>query len=202
MDSLDFFRRNLKPIMAALTLMAMITFVFDDSMRGNNPTMIPFLLAILFGGGAFVWGTRKGKQNEYLAMGALFGAVLGLAVIVFGERESSEQPAIAGLKQRDIANLKSRRETANRIVGLIYRKSHPIPEQFAKGKLSVCPETLAWINSPFSTAGTTVPWPLMSERLVITSKSPPPGAGDVVALISPPAKVSSPKPFSACSTCG
>ncbi len=132
MDSLDFFRRNLKPIMAALTLMAMITFVFDDSMRAGNTTLIPFLLAILFGGGAFVWGTRKGKQNEYLAMGALFGAVLGLIVIVFGDRDPGTQPSIAGLTPRDISNLKSRRETANRIVGLIYRKSHPIPEQFLK----------------------------------------------------------------------
>lgn len=132
MDSLDFFRRNLKPIMAALTLMAMITFVFDDSMRAGNTTLIPFLLAILFGGGAFVWGTRKGKQNEYLAMGALFGAVLGLIVIVFGDRDNQESPTIAGLHARDVANLKNRRETANRIVGLIYRKSHPIPEQFLK----------------------------------------------------------------------
>jgi len=131
MDSLDFFRRNLKPIMAALTLMAMITFVFEDSMRSGNTTLVPFLLAILFGGGAFVWGTRKGKQNEYLAMGALFGAVLGL-VIVFGDRDNQESPAIAGLQARDIVNLKSRRETANRIVSTIFRKSHPVPEQFAK----------------------------------------------------------------------
>ena len=132
MDSLDFFRRNLKPIMAALTLMAMITFVFDDSLRAGNTTLIPFILAILFGGGAFVWGTRKGKQNEYLAMGALVGAVLGLVIIVFGERDSGDQAKVAGLKHREIANLKSRRETANRIVSAIYRKSHPIPEQFAK----------------------------------------------------------------------
>ena len=62
MDSLDFFRRNLKPLMAALTLMAMITFVFDDSMRGDNTTLVPIILAILFGGGAFVWGTRKGTS--------------------------------------------------------------------------------------------------------------------------------------------
>lgn len=132
MDSLDFFRRNLKPIMAALTLMAMITFVFDDSMRAGNTTLVPIILAILFGGGAFVWGTRKGKQNEYLAMGALVGAVLGLIIMVFGDRDTRETPAIAGLHAREIANLKSRRETANRIVGLIYRKSHPIPEQFLK----------------------------------------------------------------------
>ncbi len=135
MDSLDFFRRNLKPIMAALTLMAMITFVFDDSMRAGNTTLVPIILAILFGGGAFVWGTRKGKQNEYLAMGALVGAVLGLIVMVFGERDTQEQPPIAGLKARDILNLKSRRETANRIVSLIFFKSHPIPEQFANNEM-------------------------------------------------------------------
>ena len=107
MDSLDFFRRNLKPIMAALTLMAMITFVFDDSMRAGNTALVPVILAILFGGGAFVWGTRKGKQNEYLAMGALVGAVLGLTVMVFGDRDTRESPAIAGLHARDVANLKA-----------------------------------------------------------------------------------------------
>lgn len=132
MDSLDFYRKNLKPIMAALTLMAMITFVFDDSMRSGNTTLVPIILAILFGGGAFVLGSRKGKPNEYLAMGALSGAVLGLVVIVFGGSDSQERPAIAGLKPQEIANLKNRRETANRIVSLIYQKSHPIPEQFLK----------------------------------------------------------------------
>lgn len=132
MDSLDFFRRNLKPIMAALTLMAMITFVFDDSLRAGNTTLVPVILAILFGGGAFVWGTRKGKQNEYLAMGALVGAVLGLVVIYFGGSAPHEKAEIAGLAPHEIANLKNRRETANRIVGIIYRKSHPIPEQFLK----------------------------------------------------------------------
>ena len=134
MDSLDFFRRNLKPIMAALTLMAMITFVFDDSMRAGNTALVPIILAILFGGGAFVWGTRKGKQNEYLAMGALLGAVLGLIVMFFGDRDARETPAIAGLHAHEIANLKSRRETANRIVGLIYRKSHRDPSEQLKAQ--------------------------------------------------------------------
>lgn len=130
MDSLDFFRRNLKPLMGALTIMAMITFVFDDSMRANSPTLIPFILAFLFGGGAFVWGTRRGKQNEYLAMGAFFGGVLGLTIIMLGEMEQGTQAEVAGLSRQDIINLRNRRETANRIVGLIYTKSHPMPEQF------------------------------------------------------------------------
>jgi hypothetical protein len=130
MDSLDFYRRNLKPIMAALTLMAMITFVFDDSMRAGNTTLVPIILAFLFGGGGFVWGTRKGKQNEYGMMGAVLGAVLGLVVIAFGGRDPNEQATIAGLTQREIANLKNRREIANRILAEIYKKSHPIPKQF------------------------------------------------------------------------
>lgn len=132
MDSLTFFRRNLKPIMAALTLMAMITFVFDDSMRSGSGWLIPVIFAFLFGGGAFVLGARKRKQNEYGTMGAVLGAVLGLVSTQFGNSAPSELPPIAGLTQRDIANLKNRRETANRIVGEIYRVSHPIPEQFLK----------------------------------------------------------------------
>ena len=133
MDSLSFFRRNLKPIMAALTLMSMISFVFlDDTMKAGTTFLVPLILAALFGGGAFVWGTRRDKQNEYGMMGAVVGAVLGLVITTFGERDTSEQPPIAGLNQREIANLKNRRETANRILGEIYRKSHPIPEQFRK----------------------------------------------------------------------
>ncbi len=133
MDSLSFFRRNLKPIMAALTLMSMISFVFlDDTMKAGTTFLVPLILAALFGGGAFVWGTRSSKQNEYGTMGAVVGAVLGLVITTFSERDSTEQPPIAGLTQREIANLKSRRESANRILGEIYRKSHPIPEQFLK----------------------------------------------------------------------
>jgi hypothetical protein len=133
MDSLNFFRRNLKPIMAALTLMSMISFVFlDDTMKAGTTFLVPLILAFVFGGGAFVWGTRRGKQNEYGTAGAVLGAVLGFIITQFGSRDYSEQPPIAGLTQRDIASLKSRRETANRILGEIYRKSHPIPEQFLK----------------------------------------------------------------------
>lgn len=91
MDSLDFFRRNLKPLMAALTLMAMITFVFDDSMRGDNTTLVPVILAILFGGGAFVWGLAEGSRKS-TSRWALVGAVLGLIVMFFGNRDTQEQP--------------------------------------------------------------------------------------------------------------
>ncbi|MBC7815466.1 MAG: hypothetical protein IAG10_01045 [Planctomycetaceae bacterium] len=133
MDSLSFFRRNLKPIMAALTLMSMISFVFlDDTMKAGTTFLVPLILAALFGGGAFVWGTRRAKQNEYGTMGALVGAVLGLVITTFSDRDTTEQPPIAGLSQREIASLKGRRESANRILGELYRKSHPIPEQFLK----------------------------------------------------------------------
>ena len=133
MDSLSFFRRNLKPIMAALTLMSMISFVFlDETMKAGTTFLVPLILAALFGGGAFVWGTRRAKQNEYGTMGGLVGAVLGLVITQFSGRDTTEQPPIAGLSMREISNLKSRRESANRILGEIYRKSHPIPEQFLK----------------------------------------------------------------------
>lgn len=133
MDSLSFFRRNLKPIMAALTLMSMISFVFlDETMKAGTTFLVPLILAALFGGGAFVWGTRSSKQNEYGTMGAVVGAVLGLVITQFSGRDTTEQPPIAGLSMREIANLKNRRETANRLLGEIYRKSHPIPEQFLK----------------------------------------------------------------------
>jgi hypothetical protein len=133
MDSLSFFRRNLKPIMAALTLMSMISFVFlDETMKAGTTFLVPVILAALFGGGAFVWGTRRDKQNEYGAMGAVVGVVLGLVITQFSGRESSDQQPIAGLTPRQIANLKTRRESANRVLAEIYRKSHPIPEQFLK----------------------------------------------------------------------
>lgn len=129
MHSLDFFRRNLKPIMAALTLMAMITFVFDDSMRAGSSFLVPVLFALLLGGSGFVWGTRSGKQNEYLAMGGVVGLVLGLVITTFGQRETEENFQVAGLSHRDISNLKSRRQSANQIVSLLYQKSHPIPKE-------------------------------------------------------------------------
>ena len=133
MHSMDIFRRNLKPLMAALTLMAMITFVFDDSMRAGSSMLVPVIFGLLFGGAAFIWGTRSGKQNEYLAMGAVVGIVLGLALTVFSRREdSANDPLVAGLSRRDIGQLKSRRESANRIITEIYFQSHQVPEEMLK----------------------------------------------------------------------
>ena len=132
MHSLDFFRRNLKPLMAAMTLMAMITFVFDDSMRAGSTYLIPAVFGLLAGGAAFIWGTRSGKQNEYLAMGAVVGVVFGLVVITFAARERGEQAMVAGLTPQQIGQLKSRREAANRIVAAIYQQSHEVPEDMLK----------------------------------------------------------------------
>lgn len=137
MDSLSFFRRNLKPLMAAMTLMAMISFLFLDDRRsggGGGTFLVPVILAFLFGGGAFVWGTRKSKQNEYGTMGAVVGAVLGLVITQFGGRDTTQQSPIAGLSQREIANLKSRRKAANDILAEIFLKSHPVPDQFANNE--------------------------------------------------------------------
>ena len=92
MDSLSFFRRNLKPLMAAMTLMAMISFVFlDETMKAGTTFLVPLILAALFGGGAFVWGTRCSKQNEYGTMGGLVGAVLGLVTTKQGAIESGDE---------------------------------------------------------------------------------------------------------------
>ena len=130
--SMDFFRRNMKPLMAALTLMAMISFVFIPEMRsGNNDIgfLVPVIFGLLAGGAGFIWGTRTGRQNEFLAMGLVVGIVFGLIIKTFGVRDNASQATVAGLTQRDIASLKNRRETANRIVASLYRKSHPIPKE-------------------------------------------------------------------------
>ncbi|HLQ44307.1 MAG TPA: hypothetical protein VK137_06235, partial [Planctomycetaceae bacterium] len=130
MHSMDFFRRNLKPMMAALTLMSMISFVFmDDTMRSHSHLLVPLLFGMLAGGAAFIWGTRSGRQNEYLAMGAVVGIVFGLVVTSFGSRDGGTQQTVAGLSQRDIAQLKSRRQSANQIVTELYRQSHEVPRE-------------------------------------------------------------------------
>ena len=132
MISMDFIRRNMKPLMAAMTLMAMITFVFDDAMRAGSSYLIPAIFGMLSGGAAFIWGTRRGKQNEYLAMGAVVGVVFGLVVITFAARERGESVTVAGLTQQQIAQLKSRRQAANQIVSAIYQQSHEVPEDMLK----------------------------------------------------------------------
>ena len=125
MISMDFIRRNMKPLMAALTLMAMITFVFDDAMRAGSTWLIPPLFALLFGAFGFVWGTRRGKQNEDLVVGAVLGLVFGLVLTTFGQRGVEVEKKIAGLGSRELGNLKQQRESANRIVSQLFQKSHP-----------------------------------------------------------------------------
>ena len=132
MISMNFIRRNMKPLMAAMTLMAMITFVFDDAMRAGSSYLIPAIFGMLAGGAAFVWGTRSGKQNEYLAMGAVVGVVFGLVVITFAARERGETAMVAGLTPQQIAQLKSRRQAANQVVSAIYQQSHEVPEDMLK----------------------------------------------------------------------
>ncbi len=138
MISMDFIRRNMKPLMAALTLMAMITFVFDDAMRAGSTWLIPLLFLLLFGAFGFVWGTRRGKQNEDLVVGAVLGLVFGLVLITFGQRGTEVEKKVAGLGSRELGNLKQQRESANRIVSQLFQKSHPIPKEVVeRGEFSV-----------------------------------------------------------------
>jgi hypothetical protein len=114
------FRRNQRELMVALTVLAMFAFVFLDSLNYQNGPVSPLtgamVIALLFAGGLWAIGSRRGRGGEF----ALWGAVLGAVVGFFGFRAGSMGPVIrtslVSFDRTELQNQMQRRSLANQFV--------------------------------------------------------------------------------------
>src|SRR5436190_7248855 len=117
-STLSQFRKHQKILMVMATGLSMISFVIlGAAQRGGGQDMpaplVVIALAAMFGGAAWVIGQVNGKSSEYLTIGAVAGAVLGLWVS-WGKQDPAAIHIDSGdLTGREVFNMKRDRNLVN-----------------------------------------------------------------------------------------
>ena len=124
----EFFRRHQKVTLAAVTGIAVLSFIISDTANSSGESS-PFAVAAMVIGSlavvGWVWGARDGKSGE----NAIFGGVLGLAItLIFmflGRPPAAISATTGNLSVSDLDDLGRQRGLANRMVNLVYYGGNP-----------------------------------------------------------------------------
>lgn len=124
----EFFRRNQKVALAAVTGMAILSFLVADA-ASNQGRMSGPAVAILFTGCLAIFGWISGVKENKSRENALFGIVLGLAVslifMFFGRQTNSITASSGSISSSQLEMLSRNRMLANRLVTFVHRNAHP-----------------------------------------------------------------------------
>ena len=120
---LEFFRHHRKVTLAAVTGIAVLSFIISDSTNNSNQMSPVSIAAMVIGSLAvvgWIWGAKEGKSGE----NAILGAVLGLAitlVFMFMGRPAPVVYASTGNITKDNLDLRNRqRGLANLMVSRVF----------------------------------------------------------------------------------
>lgn len=131
---LEAFRKHQRVMMAALTALSMIAFIFLDNLSQASsipPGMTVLLLALICGAGLWFVGASRGKGSEWASAGAIIGAIVGFISFYTSGPPPVATTAVKNFTQTDIAELQSKRNVANSFVYAAIRKSGVDPRQNA-----------------------------------------------------------------------
>lgn len=131
---LEAFRKHQRVMMAALTGLSMIAFIFLDNISQASsipPGMTVLLLALICGAGLWFVGASRGKGSEWASAGAIIGALVGFISFYTSGPPPVASTSVKNFTQNDIAALQSKRNLANSFVYAAIRKSGVDPRQNA-----------------------------------------------------------------------
>lgn len=124
----EFFRRNQKVALAAVTGMAILSFLVADA-ASNQGRMSGPAVAVLFTGCLAIFGWISGVKENKSRENALFGIVLGLAVslifMFFGRQTNSITASSGSISSSQLEMLSRNRMLANRMVTFVHRNANP-----------------------------------------------------------------------------
>ncbi len=131
---LEAFRKHQRVMMAALTALSMIAFIFLDNLSQASsipPGMTVLLLALICGAGLWFVGASRGKGSEWASAGAIIGALVGFISFYTSGPPPVASTSVKNFTQADIAELQAKRNLANSFVYAAIRKSGVDPRQNA-----------------------------------------------------------------------
>jgi len=135
-STLHVFRKHQKVLMVMTTGLAMISFVILGAVNArpeNMPAVLVVLaLAAMFGGAAWVIGQVNGKSSEYVTIGTVAGAVLGLWLSWGRQDPSAIQMSSGNLTGQQVFAMKRERNLVNQFVGEAYQRVNGFQAQFAE----------------------------------------------------------------------
>lgn len=123
---LEAFRKHQRVMMAALTALSMIAFIFLDNIgQGSQipPGMTVLLLALICGAGLWFVGASRGKGSEWASAGAIIGAIVGFISFYTSGPPAVATTTVRSFTRSDISSLQSKRNVANNFVFGAIRKA-------------------------------------------------------------------------------
>jgi hypothetical protein len=134
----QFFRRNQKVALAAVTGMAILSFLVQDTMSSGqiSPMGVGILLIGSLAIVGWVWGAKEGKSGDNAMMGALIGLGLTLGFMFLGRPPAAMSATSGNLSANDLGERIFDQNIANRMISLIHFRSDPIRslmEQYRPG---------------------------------------------------------------------
>ena len=135
----EFFRRNQKVALAAVTGMAILSFLVQDAVS-NSGEMSPMGVGVLLIGSlaivGWVWGAKTGKSGDNAMMGAIVGLALTVAFMFLGRPPAAMSATSGNLSAADLQQRIFEQDIANRMINLVYYRAdsfRSMMEQFRPG---------------------------------------------------------------------
>lgn len=137
---LEAFRKHQRILMAALTALSMIAFIFLDNIGQSSqvpPGMTVLLLALICGAGLWFVGASRGKGTEWASAGAIIGAIVGFISFYTSGPPAVATTTVRSFTRNDVTTLQAKRNIANNFVFAAIRKAGTEPRQnvgFGRGE--------------------------------------------------------------------
>ena len=119
----EFFRRHQKVTLAAVTGIAVLSFIIADSTNNSNQMSPVSVAAMVIGSLAvvgWIWGAKDGKSGENAILGAVLGLAITLVFMFMGRPAPVVYASTGNITQGNLDALNRQRNLANLMVSRVY----------------------------------------------------------------------------------
>lgn len=135
----EFFRRNQKVALAAVTGMAILSFLVQDAISSSGERSAMGVAVLLVGSLAivgWVWGAKEGKSGENAIFGAGVGIAMAAMFMFLGRPPAAMSASSGNLSTQAMNDRILNQAIANRMINLVYYRAdsfRSMMEQFRPG---------------------------------------------------------------------
>lgn len=130
----EYLRRHQKVTLAAVTGVAVLSFIIADSTNNSNQ-MSPFTIAALVIGSlavvGWIWGAKEGKSGENAILGAVLGLAVTLVFMFLGRPAPVVYASSGNITVSQMEGLGRQRSLANLMVSRVYF-ANPMNQMIAR----------------------------------------------------------------------
>lgn len=130
----EFFRRHQKVTLAAVTGIAVLSFIIADSTNNSNQMSSTGVAAMVIGSLAvvgWIWGAKDGKSGENAVLGAVLGLAITLVFMFMGRPAPVVYATTGNITKSHLEEIGRQRHLANLMVSRVYY-ANPMNQMIAR----------------------------------------------------------------------